>query len=224
LNRKIEFIPVSFHSLFAVKLIEFDGFILFYDRDRKAAANTMTYLEKHISTILENRLKEKVNDDLSTITHPPIYILSCVKDPSLLNIRKFLNNLPNSDYCVQCHSGTIRHFLESHFLPFLHQCSIEKYGKSSENIPYQSEELLAGVTSYFDNNNRTIHSSTNDLMTTSLERTRQPLINSNRIASLNLSSKSNEHSPKHHHRSVLTPTNQEQSRFFKLKSDIFFCY
>jgi hypothetical protein len=61
-------------------------------------------------------------------------------------------------------------------------------------------------------------------MTTSLERTRQPLINSNRIASLNLSSKSNEHSPKHHHRSVLTPTNQEQSRFFKLKSDIFFCY
>ncbi len=112
----------------------------------------------------------------------------------------------------------------AHFLPFLHQCSIEKYGKSSENIPYQSEELLAGVTSYFDNNNRTIHSSTNDLMTTSLERTRQPLINSNRIASLNLSSKSNEHSPKHHHRSVLTPTNQEQSRFFKLKSDIFFCY
>jgi hypothetical protein len=52
-------------------------------------------------------------------------------------------------------------------------------------------------------------------MTSSLERTRQPLINSinnNRITSLNLSSKSNEHSPKHHH-SLLTPTNQEQSKF-----------
>ncbi|CAF4685013.1 unnamed protein product, partial [Rotaria sp. Silwood2] len=40
-NRKIEFIPVSFHSLFAIKLTDFDGFILFYDRDRKAAFNTM---------------------------------------------------------------------------------------------------------------------------------------------------------------------------------------
>ena len=39
---KIEFIPVSFHSLFSIKLIDFDGFILFYDRDRKAAVNTMT--------------------------------------------------------------------------------------------------------------------------------------------------------------------------------------
>ena len=26
-----------------MNLDEFDGFILFYDRDRKAAANTMTY-------------------------------------------------------------------------------------------------------------------------------------------------------------------------------------
>lgn len=41
-NRKIEFIPVSFHSLFAMKFTEFDGFILFYDRARKAAVNTMT--------------------------------------------------------------------------------------------------------------------------------------------------------------------------------------
>ncbi len=41
-NRKIELIPISFHSLFAVKLTDFDGFILFYDQDRKAAANTMT--------------------------------------------------------------------------------------------------------------------------------------------------------------------------------------
>jgi len=52
-------------------------------------------------------------------------------------------------------------------------------------------------------------------MTSSLERTRQPLvnnINNNRIVSLNLSSKSNEHSPKHHHHSLLTPTNHEQSK------------
>ena len=182
-------------------------------------------------------MKEKDNDD-GNRRNPPIYILSCVKDPSLSNIRKFLNNPPDINYCVQCHSGTIRHFLEckysifyedlievflfrfsAHFLPFLNQCSFEKYGKSSENIQYQSEELLAGVTSYFDNN-RAIHSSANDIMTSSLERTRQPLINSsnnNRIASLNLSSKSNEHSPKHHHHhhhhSLLTPTNQEQSKF-----------
>ena len=39
---KIEFIPVSFHSLFSVQLSDFDGFILFYDRERKAAMNTMT--------------------------------------------------------------------------------------------------------------------------------------------------------------------------------------
>lgn len=41
-NRKVELIPVSFHSLFAVKFTDFDGFILFYDRDRKAAVNTIT--------------------------------------------------------------------------------------------------------------------------------------------------------------------------------------
>lgn len=39
---QIEFIPVSFHSLFTVKLTDFDGFILFYDQDRKAAMNTIS--------------------------------------------------------------------------------------------------------------------------------------------------------------------------------------
>jgi len=51
-------------------------------------------------------------------------------------------------------------------------------------------------------------------MTSSLERTRQPLvnhINNDRIISLTLSSKSNEHSPKHR-QSLLTPTNHEQSK------------
>ncbi len=41
-SSKIELIPVSFHSLFSVQLTNFDGFVLFYDRDRKAAVNTMT--------------------------------------------------------------------------------------------------------------------------------------------------------------------------------------
>ncbi len=102
----------------------------------------------------------------------------------------------------------------AHFLPFLNQCWVGKYGNTPVHTHYQSEELLAGVTSYFDHN-RAIHSSANDLMTCSLERTRQPLINSintNRTVSLNLSSKSNEHSPKHHH-SLSTPTNHEQSNF-----------
>jgi hypothetical protein len=57
-------------------------------------------------------------------------------------------------------------------------------------------------------------------MTCSLEHTRQPLMNSinnNRVVSLNLSSKSNENSPKHHY-SLLTPTNQEQSKIQKKKN------
>ncbi len=73
---------------------------------------------------------------------------------------------------------------------------------------------------------RATHSSTNDLMTSSLERTRQPLvnnINNNRIVSLNLSSKSNEHSPKHHHHhSLLTPTNHEQSKYKKKRKYLIF--
>jgi hypothetical protein len=59
-------------------------------------------------------------------------------------------------------------------------------------------------------------------MTCSLEHTRQPLINSinnDRIGSLTLSSKSNDHSPKHHH-SLLTPTNHQQGTktFFTRKT------
>lgn len=57
---QIELIPVSFHSLFSLKFNEFDGFILFYDRDRKAALNTMTFVkffsirreEKHFFLVL----------------------------------------------------------------------------------------------------------------------------------------------------------------------------
>jgi hypothetical protein len=51
-------------------------------------------------------------------------------------------------------------------------------------------------------------------MTCSLERTRKQLVNSShndRIGSLVLSSKSNEHSPRHR-TSLLTPTNCEQSK------------
>ncbi|UJR10556.1 hypothetical protein I4U23_014756 [Adineta vaga] len=212
-NRKIELVPVSFHSLFAMALTEFDGFILFYDRDRKAALNTMMYLEKHISTVLQNELHEKEQDHENTngvvIVRPPIYILSCVKDPILSNIKKYSTNIPQTDYCVQCHSGTMRNFLESHFVPFLNQCWTCKHGNTAINDHYHCEELLAGVTSYFD---RFTHSSTNDIMTSSLERTRPPLINqinNDRIVSLTLSSRSNENSPKHY-QSLLTPTNNEQ--------------
>jgi hypothetical protein len=74
------------------------------------------YLEKHISTTLQNQLKEKDNDDeninRTNVIHPPIYILSCIKDPFLSNIRKLVNNIPQTNYCVQCHSGTIRNFIE----------------------------------------------------------------------------------------------------------------
>ncbi len=51
-------------------------------------------------------------------------------------------------------------------------------------------------------------------MTSNFERTDIQLINSgsnNRVGSLLLASKSNEHSPKHHP-TLLTPTNHEQSK------------
>jgi hypothetical protein len=82
-----------------------------------------------------------------------------VKDSSLSNIQKFLNNDSQTDYYV--HSGTIKNFVEgkyltfmifynhmnsflAHFLSFLNQCHIEKYGKPSDS------DLLASVTSYFE--------------------------------------------------------------------------
>ncbi|CAF0785219.1 unnamed protein product [Rotaria sordida] len=208
-NRKIQFIPVSFHSVFTIKLIDFDGFILFYDQDRKAAVNTMTYLEKHISTTLQNELLKKADDNTemngTKITHPPICILSCTKDLSLSNIKKY----PQTDYSIQSHHGTIRNFVESHLSPFLNQCWTEKNGNTIENDYYRKEKLLVGVTSYFD---RATHSSANDLMTSSLERTRKQLVNNSindRAGSLVLSTKSNEHSPRHQS-SLLTPTNHEQ--------------
>lgn len=60
--------------------------------------------------------------------------------------------------------------------------------------------------------NRLTHSSTNDLMSYSLDQNQ--LLNSahnNRVNSLVISSKSNEHSPKHLN-SLLTPMTYEQSR------------
>ncbi len=69
-------------------------------------------MEKHISTILQNDLSKKSDEteevNGTIIPRPPIYVLSCIKDPSLSNIKKY----PQSDYCVQCHSGTIRNFIE----------------------------------------------------------------------------------------------------------------
>jgi hypothetical protein len=123
-------------------------------------------LEKHISTILQNNLLKKSDEvNGSVVTHPPIYVLSCIKDPSLSNIRKQFQ----PDYCVQCHSGTIRNFVEckimflflrrgedylifvslAHLLPFLNQCWIGQNGNIIDQEEQQNEELLAGVTSYF---------------------------------------------------------------------------
>ncbi|CAF1029352.1 unnamed protein product [Rotaria magnacalcarata] len=214
-NRKIEFIPVSFHSLFAMKLINFDGFILFYDRDRKGALNTMIYLEKYISIKLKDESKEKNNTDEKPNEArnkcPPIYILSCVKEASLLNTRKSLIDAPKTNFCVQCSSGTIKNFIESHLLPFLNQCAIDKHENTTQNDKYETEELLAGVTSYFDSHAG--HSSVQDLMTRSLEHAHEPIImnslNNDRMNSLTSISKSNADSPKHHH-SLSTPTNPEQ--------------
>ena len=161
------------------------------------------YLDKHIRKKFSENLDKKP---------PLIYRLSCVKDPTQSNIGKYSNAMSIDDHSI----GTIRNFLEckphkkktkliskhcllflAHFVPFLNQCYVEKFGPSIENVHYQNDDLLASVTSYFDHN-RAIHSSTTDLMTSSLDRTHS-----------NLSSKSSDHSPKHHH-SLLTPTNQEQ--------------
>jgi hypothetical protein len=69
-------------------------------------------LAKHISTKLQNEILKTVDENEevngTNISHPPIYVLCSIKDPSLSNIKKY----PQSDYCVQCHSGTIRNFVE----------------------------------------------------------------------------------------------------------------
>lgn len=118
-------------------------------------------MEKYISDILTKKSNE--NEDINGI-NPPIYLLSCIKDQSLSNIRKY----SQTEYCVQCHSGTIRSFVEckiqkrkeylflikflflfliAHLLPFLNQCWIKKTGDNNNH--QQNEDLLEGVKSYF---------------------------------------------------------------------------
>ncbi len=107
----------------------------------------------------------------------------------------------------------------AHLLPFLNQCWIGKNGTTIDIDYEQNEDLLAGVTSYF-NYNRGTHSSASDLMTSSLEHTRRQLTNNHnddRVSSLVLPSRSNDHSPRHRN-SLLTPTNHEQSKIRKMKS------
>jgi hypothetical protein len=79
---------------------------------------------------------------------------------------------------------------------------------SKLNFPFRKKKNLI-FENYFTS--RTIHSSANDLMTNSLDRTRHPLINNINTDRIILLSKSTEHSPRHHH-SSLTPTNAEQSK------------
>lgn len=70
------------------------------------------YLQKYISDILQTDLlkKPETNGDANgtIVTHPPVYVLCAIKDPSLSNIRKHFQ----PEFCVQCHSGTIRNFVE----------------------------------------------------------------------------------------------------------------
>lgn len=113
-----------------MKLSAFDGFILFYDRDRKAAANTMTFvflrfatrflfrffdnryrfLEKHISSTLVENFQTKSTEHVSTnMKYPPIYSLAYVKDLSSLSVIK---PYPSSNNSVLRQSGSIRNFIE----------------------------------------------------------------------------------------------------------------
>ena len=74
------------------------------------------YLQKYISDILQNDLlkKPETNGDANgtLVTHPPVYVLCAIKDPSLSNIRKHFQ----PEFCVQCHSGTIRNFVECKYM------------------------------------------------------------------------------------------------------------
>jgi hypothetical protein len=114
-----------------------------------------------------------------------------------------------------------------HLLRYLHQCWFNKCEKPVDDEPYRNEELLAGVQSYYEYetelhmfdwfqlnvlSSRIHYSLPNNIMTHSLDRSHLPLLDGNkydRPTPLVLSSRSNEHSPKHRHAS-LTPTNNEQ--------------
>lgn len=106
---------------------------------------------------------ENPETDGTRITRPPIYVLSCIKDLSSSNIKKY----PLSDYSVQCHHGTIRNFVEcnnnfysnsfliffyclAHLVSFLNQCWTGKNSHMIEDDCYRKQQLLHGVTSYFE--------------------------------------------------------------------------
>ena len=114
---------------------------------------------------------------------------------------------PQTNFCVQCHSGTLRNFVKrkedrkemflssrkfssaDHFVPFLNQCALEK----------AAQRLIADELTPSFSFARAMRSSTSDLLNSTFER------------SLRLSSHSNDHSPRNAPFS-LTPTNvSEQS-------------
>ncbi len=72
------------------------------------------YLEKHISTELKEKNYENENTNGTIIPHPPIYMLSCIKDPLISNTRKMIQNDSQTDYYIQ--NGTIRNFVECKYL------------------------------------------------------------------------------------------------------------
>ena len=73
---------------------------------------SIRYLEKHISATLESTpsrsVDEREQSNGNSVTRSPIYVLCCIQDRSVSNIKTY----PQSNYCVQCHSGTIRNFVE----------------------------------------------------------------------------------------------------------------
>ena len=79
-------------------------------------------MEKYLSKTLLNDLSKKADDNQeingTIIARPPIYVLCCIKDSILSNMKKYLQ----ADYCIHCHSGTIRNFVECNHMSFLSRC------------------------------------------------------------------------------------------------------
>jgi len=181
-QRKVEFVCVSFHSIFAWKLDEFDGFCLFYDRDRKAAVKTMTYLQKFISNVFVKDRRRR-----------PIFLFSTTREMSFSSLRTLIDVQQQLDDPVQNLHGSIKTFVEAHLIRCLNQCWINKTDEQIDRDFCRSEEILAGVQSYFHRVNQSLPI---NVMTHSLDRTF-------------VSSRSNDHSPKHRHSSLLPSTHEQ---------------
>lgn len=86
--------------------------VVFSSRRFDRFSRSIRYLEKHISATLESTpsrsVDEREQSNGNSVTRSPIYVLCCIQDRSVSSIKTY----PQSNYCVQCHSGTIRNFVE----------------------------------------------------------------------------------------------------------------